>query len=150
MIPRVVLVDDHPQVLAYLSRLAGEVGEVVGAMQDGRAVLAEVRRLQPDVIVVDLAMPDISGLEVARLLRRDMPDSKVIICTVETGPRVIEEAFQSGVMGFVRKQSAHADLGAAIYATLAGERFLSPALRYGKEKSNAGDLPADSLERGKR
>ncbi|MDZ4797733.1 MAG: response regulator transcription factor [Bryobacteraceae bacterium] len=150
MIPRVLLVDDHPQVLANLSRLAGEVGEVVGAVQDGRAALAEARRLHPDVIVLDLTMPEVNGLEVARKLRQDMPESKVIICTVQTGPRVIEEAFQSGAMGFVQKQSAHGDLAAAICAVLAGDRFVSPALRYGKEESNAEDSPTDFHEGGER
>lgn len=148
MIPRILLADDHPHVLTNLSRLADEVGEVVGAVQDGRAVLAEVRRLHPDVIVLDLTMPEISGFEVARLLRRDVPESKVIICTVQTDPRVIEEAFQSGAVGFVRKQSAHADLAAAIRAVLAGDRFVSPALRDDKEKSSPEDSATDFHEGG--
>ena len=148
MIPRVLLVDDHPQVLANLSRLVDEVGEVVGAVQDGRAALAEARRLRPDVIILDLTMPEISGFEVARVLRRDMPESKVVICTVHANPMMIEKAFTVGAVGFVQKQSAHADLAAAICAVLAGDRFVSPALRYGKENSNAGDSPTDYLEGG--
>lgn len=150
MIPRVLLVDDHPQVLAKLSQLADEVGEVVGAMQDGRMALAAARRLHPDVIVLDLTMPEVNGLDVARMLRRDMPESKVIICTVHTNPIMIESAFTAGAAGFVQKQSAHADLAAAICAVLAGNRFVSPALHYGKEKSHAEDSPTGSLEGGER
>lgn len=146
MIPRVLLVDDHPQVLANLSRLVDEVGEVVGAMQDGRAALAAARRLHPDVIVLDLTMPEVNGLDVARMLRRDMPESKVIICTVHTHPIMIESAFTAGAAGFVQKQSAHADLAAAIRAVLAGNRFVSPALRYGKEISHEEDSPTDFHE----
>jgi DNA-binding NarL/FixJ family response regulator len=150
MRPRILLADDHPQVLANLSRLADEVGEVVGAVQDGRAALREARRLHPDVIVLDLTMPEVNGLDVARMLRRDVPESKVILCTVQTDPQVIEEAFQRGAVGFVQKQSAHVDLAVAIRAVLAGDRFVSPALRDGKGKSNAEDSPTDSLEGGER
>jgi DNA-binding NarL/FixJ family response regulator len=142
--PRILLADDHPQVLANLSRLAGEVGEVVGALQDGRAVLAEARRLHPDVIVLDLTMPEVNGLDVARMLRRNMPESKVIICTVHTNPRMIAGAFTVGAVGFVQKQSAHADLAAAIRAVLAGDRFVSPALRDGGEKSKKEDSPSEA------
>jgi DNA-binding NarL/FixJ family response regulator len=150
MRPRILLADDHPQVLTNLSRLADEVGEVVGAVQDGRAALREARRLHPDVIVLDLTMPEVNGLDVARMLRRDVPESKVILCTVQTDPQVIEEAFQRGAVGFVRKQSAHADLAAAIRAVLAGDRFVSPALRDGKEKSHAEDSATDFHEGGER
>lgn len=146
--PRILLVDDHPQVLAKLCRLAGEAGEVVGAVQDGRAVLAEARRLHPDVIVLDLTMPEVNGLDVARMLRRDMPESKVIICTVHTNPRMIEAAFVAGAVGFVQKQSAHADLAAAICAVLAGERFVSSAPRDGGEKSKTEDSATASHEEG--
>ena len=142
--PRILLADDHPQVLANLSRLAGEAGEVVGALQDGRAVLAEARRLHPDVIVLDLTMPEVNGLDVARMLRRNMPESKVIICTVHTNPRMIEGAFAVGAVGFVQKQSAYADLPAAIRAVLAGDRFVSPALRDGGEKSKKEDSPSEA------
>ena len=150
MIPRILLADDHPQVLTNLSRLADEVGEVVGAVQDGRAALREARRLHPVVIVLDLTMPEVNGLDVARMLRRDVPESKVILCTVQTDPRVIEEAFQLGAVGFVQKQSAHADLAAAIRSVLAGDRFVSPALRDGKEKSHAEDSTTDFHEGGER
>jgi len=147
MRPRILLADDHPQVLANLSRLADEAGEVVVAVQDGRATLREARRLHPDVIVLDLTMPEVNGLDVARMLRQDIPESKVIICTVHSNPMMIESAFAAGAVGFVQKQSAHVDLAMAIRAVLAGNRFVSPALHDGKEKSIAEDSPTDSLER---
>jgi DNA-binding NarL/FixJ family response regulator len=150
MRPRILLADDHPQVLANLSRLADEAGEVVGAVQDGRAALKEARRLHPDVIVLDLTMPEVNGVDVARMLRRDVPESKVIICTVHSNPMMIESAFTAGAVGFVQKQSAHADLAAAIRAVLTGDRFVSPALHDGKEKPHAEDSPTDSLEGGER
>lgn len=130
MTPRILLADDHWQILANLSRLAGEAGEVVGTAQDGRAAVTEARRLSPDVIVLDLSMPEMTGIQAAAQLRRDLPESKVIICTAYTNPRVVEEAFAAGAAGFVLKPAASADLGTAIRTVLAGRRFLSPGLRY--------------------
>lgn len=142
MAPRILLADDHWQILANLSRLAGEAGEVVGTAQDGRAAVTEARRLCPDVIVLDLSMPDMTGIEAAAQLRRDLPESKVIICTVYTNPRVVEEAFAAGAAGFVLKQAAAADLAAAIRAVVSGERFLSPGLRYRERAAEAsGSVP---------
>lgn len=89
--------------MTNLSRLAEEVGEVVGTMPEGRTVVAEALRLHPDVIVLDLAMPEVSGLDAARILRRDVPESKVIICTVHANPRMIEEEWAGG--GGVRAET---------------------------------------------
>ena len=124
-IPRILLADDHPQILANLSRIAEQAGEVVGAVQDGRTVMAEALRLHPDVIVLDVTMPGMSGLDAARLLRQDMPESRIIICTVHTDQKIIDDAFAVGAVGFVRKQSAHIDLVPAIRAAFAGHRFVS-------------------------
>lgn len=146
--PLILLADDHPQVLANLRQLAGKAGEVVGAVQDGRAVITEARRLQPDVIVLDLAMPEVSGLDVTRLLRREVPKSKVIICTVHTNARLIEHAFAAGAAGFVQKQSAHVDLVAAIRAVLSRDTFLSPALRDAEAKSESTSSATESHEGG--
>ncbi|MBH0202563.1 MAG: response regulator transcription factor [Nitrospira sp.] len=88
----------------------------------------ESLRLHPDVVVLDLMMPGVDGLEATRLLQRDLPECKVIICTMHTHSRLIEEAFAAGAVGFVRKQSAHEDLAPAVRAALAGETFVSPSL----------------------
>ncbi len=129
-IPRILLADDHPSVLANLCRLADRVGEVVGAVSDGRAVVNEARRLKPDVVVLDLAMPGVGGIESAQLLRHDMPEAKVIMCSVNTGRNHVARAFAAGVHGFIRKQSAYEDLERAIRAVLEGEQFVSPSLRH--------------------
>jgi len=128
-VPRILLADDHPSVLAHLCRLADSVGEVVGAVSDGRATVNESRRLRPDVVVLDLAMPGVGGIEAAKLLCQDLPETKVIICTVHTSKEQIKQAFAAGVVGFVQKQSAYEDLALAICAALSGERFISPLLR---------------------
>jgi DNA-binding NarL/FixJ family response regulator len=104
------------------------VGEVVGAVSDGRAAVSESRRLKPDVAVLDLAMPWGGGIETAKIIRQDLPDIKVIICTVHANKEQVAQAFAAGAVGFVRKQSAYEDLAPAIRAALAGERFVSPSV----------------------
>lgn len=128
--PYILLADDHPHMLSNLCRLADAVGEVVGAVTDGRAAVEESLRLHPDVVVLDIMMPGVEGLEAVRLLRRDLPDCKVIICSMHTHAELIAEAFAVGAVGFVRKQSAHSDLAPAIRAALAGETFVSPSLDH--------------------
>lgn len=127
--PRILLADDHPQILSNLCRLADTVGEVVGAVSDGRTAVTESLRLRPDVVVLDLVMPGVEGLEAARLLRRDLPGCKAIICSMYAHSELIAETFSAGAVGLVRKQSAHADLAPAIRAALNGETFVSPSLK---------------------
>jgi len=88
-------------------------------------------------------MPGLSVLEVAQVLRRELPESKVIICTVHQSPRLIEEAIASGARGFVWKQSAHEDLAPAIRAALAGETFVSPSLRSEGKAETRHDGPTN-------
>jgi len=140
---RILLADDHPHVLANLCRLAEEVGEVVAAVADARAVVRESLRLRPEVVVLDLSMPELSGLEVARGLRRNLPETKVIICTVHMSPKLIAESFSAGAGGFVWKQSAHEDLAPAIRAALAGETFVSPSLRSEGKAETRHDGPTN-------
>lgn len=123
--PHILLADDHPQMLANLCRLADKAGEVVGAVTDGRAAVDVSYRLRPDVVVLDLIMPRVGGLDAARAIRRDLPDCRVILCTIHVNASTIEEAFAAGAVGFVRKQSAHSDLVPAIRAAWAGETFVS-------------------------
>jgi DNA-binding NarL/FixJ family response regulator len=128
--PHILLADDHPHMLANLCRLADAVGEVVGQVTDGQAAVDSSLRLHPDVVVLDLVMPRVGGFEATRFLRRDLPECKVIICSMHTHAELIAEAFSSGAVGFVRKQSAYSDLVPAIQAALAGETFVSPSLEY--------------------
>lgn len=137
--PRILLADDHPHVLVNLCRLADEVGEVVGAIQDGRAVISEAQRLRPDVLILDLTMPGLNGIAATRIIRKDMPDTKIVMCTVHTHPMIVEEAFSVGAVGFVRKQSAHTDLGPAIRAALVGNIFVSQELREGGKRQETPD-----------
>ena len=128
--PHILLADDHPQMLSNLCRLADKAGEVVGAVTDGRAAVEVSRRLRPDVVVLDLIMPRVGGLDAARAIRKELPDCRVIVCTIHGNGNIKEEAFAAGAVGFVRKQSAHSDLVPAIRAAVAGETFVSPSLEH--------------------
>lgn len=137
--PHILLADDHPHMLSNLCRLADAVGEVVGAVSDGGVAVKEALRLRPDVVVLDIMMPAVGGLEAARFLRRDLPECKVIICSMYAHSELIAEAMAVGVVGFVRKQSAHSDLAPAIRAALAGETFVSPSLEHNAPPPQTND-----------
>lgn len=128
--PRILLADDHPSVLSNLCRLADTVGEVVAAISEGRAAVTEVRGLRPDVVVLDFTMPGVGGIDAIKRIQRDLPEIRVIICTVHMGKEWVKEVFAAGAIGFVRKQTACEDLVAAIHAALAGKRFVSPSACY--------------------
>ncbi len=84
--PRILMADDHSLVLAGLRRLVEEEGDVVGTVEDGRALVEEAKKLRPDLILMDISMPLLNGLDAARQLRKLVPESKLIFLTVHTTP----------------------------------------------------------------
>ena len=127
---RVILADDSPAVLTGICRLLEGKFEIVGTVQDGVALLSAVKKLHPDVIITDIMMPGLSGLDAVRRLNK-MPQvkAKSILLTVLNDPCLAEEARAAGVMGYVTKVSADRDLVDAINTVLAGQFYLSPILR---------------------
>jgi DNA-binding NarL/FixJ family response regulator len=111
--PRVLLVDDHPGIVQALSRVLAPACDVVGVMGDGREVSGAAALLQPVVIVLDLNLPDVSGLEVCRQITRNNPRMKVIVITAMADDAVRDEALAAGASGFVHKSAAN-DLIVAI------------------------------------
>ena len=112
--PRVVLVDDYPQILAALGRMLKMYCDVVASISTGCEAVEAVGRLQPDVLVADLMLPDIDGLEVCRRVKRLAPDTAVIIITASDDAAVEAAAFRDGAAGFVPKHVAAATLGRTI------------------------------------
>ena len=105
--PRVLLVDDHPGIVRALSRLLSTECDVVGVMADGREVAAAAARLQPVVIVVDLNLPDVSGLDVCRQIRDSNPRVKVVVISARIDEAIRDEALAAGASGFFEKSAAN-------------------------------------------
>jgi DNA-binding NarL/FixJ family response regulator len=126
---RVILADDHHEVLEYLRQMLSICCEVVAAVSDGASAVAAVKELSPDVLVCDISMPGMSGFDVARELARMSPAVKVVFSTVHSEPAYVSAAFRAGASGYVLKASAATDLSAALRAVAAGESFVSPRLK---------------------
>lgn len=126
--PRILLADDHRVLGEGLKRLLADDFELVDVVEDGRALVAAARKLQPDVIVADISMPHLNGIEALAQLRKDNPDVKVVILTMHHEPAYARRALQAGAAGFVVKHSAPEELVMAIHAALKGQTFITPAL----------------------
>ncbi|MDT5271279.1 MAG: hypothetical protein QOH49_3465 [Acidobacteriota bacterium] len=126
----ILLADDHRIVRQGLrALLAGEADfEVVGEADDGREALELVKRLNPDVLVLDLMMPGLNGLEVARQLPRQSPGVRVVVLSMHDDEGFVLEALANGVSGYVLKDSNSSDLVHAVREVAAGRRYLSPPL----------------------
>jgi DNA-binding NarL/FixJ family response regulator len=142
----VLIADDHTIVLEGLVSLLKDRFDVVGAVADGRRLLDEAARLRPDVIVTDISMPGVNGLEVLRRLKAEQADVKVIVLTMHARAEVATEAMRAGASGFVVKQSAGEELISAINAALQGRVYLTPAVtRDVVARISAGAKPETPL-----
>lgn len=125
---RILLADDHPEMEDVVGQAAGKGASVVGVVHDGTALLQAALALKPDVILLDISMPQLNGFKAARRLLLAMPTTRVIFLTVHDRPSYIAEAFRLGAMGYVLKRSAD-ELPDAIDRVMRGQRFLSSTLR---------------------
>ncbi len=124
--PRVLLADDHRLLREAFVKLLEPDCDVVGAVTDGRALLEAAPKLRPDVVVVDIAMPLLNGLDAARQLKRSMPSVKVIFLTVSEDPELAAEAFRAGGSAFLLKNSAASELLQAIADVMQGRSYVTP------------------------
>jgi len=123
--PTVLVADDHPTVLDQVRLLLEPDFEIVGAAASGPELLSEAGRLHPDLIVTDVAMPGMSGLEASGILLARDPDTRIVLLTIHGDDEIASSAFRIGVRGFVLKIKAGEELAAAVRAVLAGETFRS-------------------------
>jgi DNA-binding NarL/FixJ family response regulator len=128
MLPSVLLADDHPVFLDKVASLLACKYEIVGRVGDGQALLEAAKRLQPDVLVIDISMPVLNGIEAARELTRSRSISKVVFLTVHDESDFVQAAFAAGATAYVIKSHMASDLIRAIQAALADHLFLSPPL----------------------
>ena len=126
--PRVLMADDHSLILAGLRKLVEAECDVVGTVEDGRALVAAAQKLRPDLILLDISMPLLNGLEAARQLTKLVPESKLIILTMHGSPTYAMEAFQAGASGYLLKRSAASELNQAIESVLHGQQYLTPLI----------------------
>jgi DNA-binding NarL/FixJ family response regulator len=126
--PRILMADDHSLVLAGLRKLVEGEGEVVGTVEDGRALVEEAQKLRPDIILLDISMPLLNGLDAARQLTKLVPGSKLIFLTMHATPTYATEAFKAGASGYLIKRSAASELKQAIQAVIRGQHYMTPLI----------------------
>ena len=127
--PRVLLADDHLETTERLRSLLRADFDVVGAVEDGDALVQAAEQLLPDVIVTDIAMPGTDGIAAALRIRRRDPEARIVFVTVHAESMLVEAGLEAGALGYVLKDSAGDDLVAAIRAALDGRQFVSHELR---------------------
>ncbi|OGK08343.1 MAG: hypothetical protein A2Y63_04265 [Candidatus Riflebacteria bacterium RBG_13_59_9] len=124
---RVLLADDHDLVLHKVGRLLDGEFDVIGKVRDGQALIDAAEWLRPDLLIVDISMPIMGGIEAAHRLMESGSKTKIVFLTVHEGSDLIGEALATGALGYVIKSRLASDLIAAARAALAGRLFISPS-----------------------
>ena len=146
---RVLLADDHRLVAEGLKRLLEAEFELVGVVENGHQLLVKARELKPDVIVSDITMPDLNGIEALGELKKDNPNVKVVFLTMHQSVTYARRALDAGAFGYVIKHSAAEELIIAVRAAAAGKTFVTPAIAGDvlKAMREGGDMPEDPADR---
>jgi DNA-binding NarL/FixJ family response regulator len=127
--PQILIADDHSVFAEGLRLLLEKNYGVAGTVTDGRALITAAVRLKPDVIVVDIGMPLLNGLDAALRVREQLPKVKIVFLTMQDDPNLAAAALELGPVGFVLKHSAGSELLKAISEVLRGKSYLTPKLR---------------------
>jgi DNA-binding NarL/FixJ family response regulator len=128
---RVLIADDHILILEAFKRLLEPEFEVVGTVADGRALIASAAELKPDVIVLDILMPLLNGLDAGRQVKQLLPSVKLIYLTMDQDPDLAAEAFRLGASGYILKNSAANELSFAIHEGIKGRSYVTPLVTEG-------------------
>lgn len=126
--PRVLLADDHVLVLEGFRRILQEHYDLVGTVGDGYALLAAAKTVQPDIVILDISMPLLNGIDTAAQLKKICPTAKIIIVTMHAGADYVRSAFEAGASAYVLKGSAVDELEQAIRAVLGGHSYITPLI----------------------
>ena len=146
---RIMLVDDHALVREGVSRLLEAQSDmaVVGSFGDGREAVRFAAREEPDVAILDIAMPSVSGIDIARQLRHAAPDTQLLVLSMHSNPEYVRQALLAGALGYVAKESAGVVLVEAVRQVQAGQRYLSESLDAEALRRVLGDgVERDPLE----
>jgi DNA-binding NarL/FixJ family response regulator len=129
--PRILVADDHVLVAEAITSMLVPAHDVVGTVSDGRSLLDAASTLKPDLIIVDIGMPLLNGIDATRQLKRLLPRVKIIIVTMNEDSNLVAEAFGAGASGYLLKHSASKELLFAIQEVLKGGSYLSPRITSG-------------------
>jgi DNA-binding NarL/FixJ family response regulator len=143
--PRVLLADDHMMVAEGLKNLISPEFDLVAIVGDGRAMVEQAKQLRPDVIVADITMPELNGLDAMAHLKKDCPNTKMVFLTMHDEPAYARRALEAGAAGYVLKHSAPAELIAAIHAALNEKTYVTPTLAAALMQTHPRD-PQSAVE----
>ena len=146
---RILLADDHPMVRSGLIKLLEPFKEfiIVVEASDGEEAVAMTKKLEPDVVIIDLSMPKLSGVEATKIIRKNFPSAKVLVLTMHDNEEYVYQILKSGAGGYMLKSSGRDELAAAIRAVARGDRFFSQRVSeivmeaYLRKSEARGDLP---------
>ncbi len=152
--PRVLLADDHALLLGAFEKLLADECDIVGQVADGRSLVAAVDSLKPDVVVVDISMPILNGLEAGRQIKQKWKSVKLVFLTMNEDPDLAAEAFRAGASAYVLKRSAASELAAAIREVMQGRSYVTPlitaellgSMQHDDEHSAARELTSRQRE----
>jgi DNA-binding NarL/FixJ family response regulator len=130
-VPRVLLADDHVLLLGAFEKLLAADCNIVGQVSDGRALVAAAEQLKPDVIVLDISMPLLNGLEAARQIKKKLSSVKLVFLTMNEDADLAAEAFRAGASAYLLKRSATSELPAAIREVMQGRSYITPLVADG-------------------
>ena len=144
--PRVLLADDHKIVIEGLKNLLRDEFEIVGSVEDGRALVEQASTLHPDVVVADISMPQLNGIEAARQIKKIDNNIRIVFLTMHPDATYAANAFEAGASGFVLKHSASSELIKAIHDAIKGRTYVSPLVAGDLIRSyQEGDSPGKKM-----
>jgi DNA-binding NarL/FixJ family response regulator len=144
--PRVLLADDHQIVIEGLKSLLGGEFEIVGSVEDGRALVDQAAALHPDLIVADISIPQLNGIEAARQIKKTDKKIKIVFLTMHLDATYAANAFEAGASGFVLKHSAPSELSTALHQAMKGQTYVSPLIAGALIRTyREGDSPEKDL-----
>lgn len=126
--PRILLADDHALVIEGFRRILEKQYDLVGTVEDGRALVEAAKNLQPDIIILDVSMPLLNGIDAAAHLKKLVPKAKIIFVTMHADTEYVRSAFEAGASAYVLKRSAVDELDQAIRAVVAGHSYITPLI----------------------
>ena len=145
---KILLADDHTIVRQGLSRLLEDQTDlrVVGEAIDGRMALEKATELKPDIVIMDIAMPLMNGIEAAKRIRKQLPETKILILSMYSHEHYIHQLLETGISGYLLKDSSGRDIISAIKAAMKGETFLSPSISKKVVESYLSPRKSSSME----